>query len=159
MKDVWTRAARYAAVALLGSALPIGPSPASAQSGPVVTPPTWGGDVWSRPRLTGDWGGLRDELGKKGVALDVDALLMPQSVASGGKDTGTEFWGNATYTLNVDSDKLGLWPGARTTNSGSPGRARNSATTLFPPSARPSISVSTTRTRSRCTTTLRSRRG
>ncbi len=43
--------------------------------------------------------------------MDVDALLMPQSVASGGKNTGTEFWGNATYTLNVDSDKLGLWPG------------------------------------------------
>ncbi|MCZ6780031.1 MAG: carbohydrate porin, partial [Nitrospirae bacterium] len=51
------------------------------------------------------------ELGKKGVVLNVDALLMPQSVASGGKDTGTEFWGNATYTLQVDSGKLGLWPG------------------------------------------------
>ncbi len=45
MKDVWTRAARYAAVAVLGSALLIGPSPAGAQSGPVVNPPTWGGDV------------------------------------------------------------------------------------------------------------------
>lgn len=111
MNRFWIRGARYAAVALLGPALLLGPSPASAQSGPVANPPTWGGDVWSRPRLTGDWGGLRDELGKKGVTLDVDALLMPQSVASGGKNTGTEFWGNATYTLNVDSDKLGLWPG------------------------------------------------
>ncbi len=69
MKDVGTRAARYAAVAVLGSALLIGPSPAGAQSGPVATPPTWGGDIGSRPRLTGDWGGLRDELGKKSVAL------------------------------------------------------------------------------------------
>jgi porin len=55
--------------------------------------------------------GLRDQLGKKGVVLDVDAQLMPQSVVSGGRDTGFEFWGNATYTLNLDSQKMGLWPG------------------------------------------------
>ena len=111
MKDAWIKGARYAAVALLGYALLIDPCPANAQSGPVASPPTWGGDIWTRPRLTGDWGGLRDDIDKKGVQLDIDALLMPQSVVSGGKDTGTEFWGSATYTLNVDSDKLGLWPG------------------------------------------------
>jgi porin len=82
---------------------------ASAQ--PVDVPPTWGGDFWDRPRLTGSWWGLRDELGKKGVVLDVDALLTPQGVLSGGKDTGWKFWGNADYTLNVDTGKLGLWPG------------------------------------------------
>jgi hypothetical protein len=32
-------------------------------------------------------------------------------VASGGRDTGIEFWGNAEYTLNVDTGKAGLWPG------------------------------------------------
>ncbi len=111
MNSIWIMGARYAAVALLGPALLLGPSPANAQSGPVATPPTWGGDIGSRPRLTGDWGGLRDELGVKGVTLDTDVLLMPQSVVSGGKDNGTEFWGNATYTLNADFGKLGLWPG------------------------------------------------
>jgi len=40
-------------------------NPASAQ--PVEAPDTYGGDFWSRPRLTGDWGGLRDELAKKGI--------------------------------------------------------------------------------------------
>jgi hypothetical protein len=30
---------------------------------------------------------------------------------TGGRDTGSEFWGNADYTLNVDTGKLGLWPG------------------------------------------------
>ena len=48
--------------------------PASAQ--PVDIPATWGGDFWSRPRLTGSWGGLRDELGKKGVVLDLDLLQI-----------------------------------------------------------------------------------
>ena len=82
-----------------------------ARTQPVAIPETWGGDWLSRPRLTGDWGGVRDELGKKGVVLDVDALLSPQGVLGGGKDTGWEFYGNADYTLNIDTGKLGLWPG------------------------------------------------
>src|SRR5690242_9969506 len=78
---------------------------------PVAIPPTWGGDIMSRPRLTGDGDGLRDALGKKGVTLDFDMLLTPEGVASGGRNTGAEFWGNADYALNVDTGKLGLWPG------------------------------------------------
>lgn len=78
---------------------------------PVDVPPTWGGDLASRPRLTGDWGGVRDELGKKGIVLDIDLLLTPQSVVSGGRSTDTDLWGNAEYTLNVDTQKAGLWPG------------------------------------------------
>jgi porin len=109
MQGAWLRGARHVSVVLLGGALLIGPSPAGAQ--PVDVPPTWGGSFWDRPRLTGSWGGLRDELGKKGVVLDVDTLLTPQGVLSGGRDTGWEFWGNADYTLNVDTGKAGLWPG------------------------------------------------
>ena len=30
---------------------------------------------------------------------------------SGGRSTGGETWGNVDYTLNVDTEKLGLWPG------------------------------------------------
>ncbi len=82
---------------------------ASAQ--PVDVPATWGGDILSRPRLTGDWGGWRDELGKKGIVFDVDLLMTPQAVLSGGRNTGGDFWGNLDYTLNVDTQKLGLWPG------------------------------------------------
>jgi len=99
---------RLAGIALLGLLLLV-PGIASAQ--PYDVPPTWGGDLWSRSRLTGSWFGLRDELGKKGVVFDVDLLLTPQSVMTGGHDTGSEFWGNADYTLNVDIGKLGLWPG------------------------------------------------
>src|SRR3990172_12074662 len=84
------------------------PAGAGAQ---VTAPETYAGDLWLRPRLTGDGGGLRDELGKKGVVFDVDLILTPQGVLSGGRDTGWEFWGNAAYTLNIDTGKLGLWPG------------------------------------------------
>jgi porin len=78
---------------------------------PIDVPPTWGGDLWERPRLTGSWFGLRDEMGKKGVVLDLDMLLTPQGVLTGGRDTGAEFWGSAEYTLNLDTGKAGLWPG------------------------------------------------
>ena len=96
-------------IVVLGLALLITPVPASAQ--PVPVPETWGGDFLSRARLKGNWGGFRDELGKKGVVFDADLLLTPQGVASGGRDTEAEFWGNAEYTLNVDTGKAGLWPG------------------------------------------------
>jgi porin len=99
----------------IASAVPvaIGLMLASAQVGaqPYAVPPTWGGEFWSRPRLTGDWGGLRDELGAKGVVFDVDLLVTPQDTLSGGRSTGGDTWGNADYTLNVDTEKLGLWPG------------------------------------------------
>ena len=94
---------------LLALAFVILSSQASAQLADV--PATWGGDIFSRPRLTGDWGGLRDELAQKGIVFDVDLLLTPQIVMGGGRNTGGDFWGNMDYTLNVDTQKLGLWPG------------------------------------------------
>ncbi|MGH7301718.1 MAG: carbohydrate porin [Candidatus Rokuibacteriota bacterium] len=109
MNQRWIASARCAAMVLLGLLLLLAAVPAWAQ--PIDVPPTWGGDFWSRPRLTGSWLGLRDELGKKGVVFDVDLLLTPQSVMTGGRDTGSEFWGNADYSLNIDTGKLGLWPG------------------------------------------------
>lgn len=83
----------------------------SLQAMPTVTPETWGGDLASRPRLTGDWGGVRDDLAKKGVVLDLDLYWMPQKITSGGRETASGDWGNAIFTLNMDTQKLGLWPG------------------------------------------------
>jgi porin len=93
----------------LGVALLVASGSSLAQ--PYAVPPTWGGDFASRPRLTGGWGGERDQLGAKGVVLDVDLTATPMTVLSGGKSTGGDTWGNADYTLNVDTQKLGLWPG------------------------------------------------
>jgi len=58
---------RLVLAVIAGSALTAAP-PALAQ--PVEIPATFGGDFLSRPRLTGDWFGLRDEMGKRGVTLD-----------------------------------------------------------------------------------------
>lgn len=83
----------------------------SLQAMPYATPDTWGGDLASRPRLTGDWGGARDEMAKKGVVLDLDVYWMPQTITRGGKDEENGEWGNAIATLNVDTHKAGLWAG------------------------------------------------
>ncbi|MGR8980815.1 MAG: carbohydrate porin [Gammaproteobacteria bacterium] len=109
MKDILR--AKRGFSSLLASTLLIGLSPDSYALGPVEVPSTWGGDLSSRQRLTGDWAGVRDELGKKGVVLDANMFLLPGGVVTGGKDTGAEFWGNVDYTLNLDTEKMGLWPG------------------------------------------------
>lgn len=103
MKPHDTRAKTLALVACLVS-MPL-------CAAPYDVPSTWGGDLDSRPRLTGDWGGLRDDLAKKGVVLDVDAYWTPQKITSGGKDSSGGNWGNVNATLNVDTGKAGLWPG------------------------------------------------
>jgi porin len=93
-----------ALLSALGAALPL-------HAMPYATPDTWGGDLASRARLTGDWGGVRDDMAKKGVVLDLDLYWMPQTILDGGKDETSESWGNAIATLNVDTGKAGLWPG------------------------------------------------
>ncbi|MGZ8922789.1 MAG: carbohydrate porin [Methylosarcina sp.] len=96
---------------LLGFILSLGLGSDAHAIGPVEVPKTWGGDMPLRERFTGDWGGVRDEMGKKGVVLDANMLLLPGGIVTGGRDTDAEFWGNVDYTLNIDTDKLGLWPG------------------------------------------------
>ncbi len=90
--------------------------PAGAQLESV--PPTWGGPLLDRPRLTGDWGGFRDEMGKSGVTLDVDLTQVGQRVAGGGREEAGKYSGLFEYTLNLNSQKMGLWPGGFLTVQG-----------------------------------------
>ena len=74
------------------------------------------GDLWSRPGLTGDWGGLRNTMAKKGINLDVDLVQGVLGLNSGGSFRNHDsirypYGGHAEYRLNVDTGKLGLWPG------------------------------------------------
>ncbi len=84
---------------------------AASALGPVDVPPTYGGEILLRPRLSGDWFELRDKMAKKGIVWEADMFLLPQGVASGGTGTGAAFWGNIDYSLNLDTKKMGLWPG------------------------------------------------
>ena len=76
----------------------------------------YSGDLWSRTGLTGDWGGLRNTLAKKGINLDVDLVQSVLGLNTGGSFRNRDsmrypYGGYAEYHLNLDTGKLGLWPG------------------------------------------------
>ncbi len=67
--------------------------------------------IWTRDKLTGDWGGFRTDLAEKGISLEMRLTQIYQNVVSGGKETGGAYGGVMDYVLNVDGHKAGLWEG------------------------------------------------
>ena len=56
-----------------GSTLP----PVEGEAGPqLVEPVDYSGDLWTRPALTGDWGGLRNELSQKGLKFELSVTQV-----------------------------------------------------------------------------------
>ena len=82
----------------------------SAADAPPVKP--YSGDLWTRSTLTGDWGGQRNDLASRGVTIDLSLTQAALGIVHGGKDTGWQYGGGrGDIILNVDTQKLGLWPG------------------------------------------------
>jgi porin len=71
----------------------------------------YSGDLLSRSTLTGDWGGLRNEWAQKGITFDFNITQIGQGVVNGGKSGAWQYGGRGDLVVNVDSQKLGLWPG------------------------------------------------
>jgi porin len=71
----------------------------------------YSGDLWNRSTLTGDWGGVRNEWAAKGVTIDLDITQIGQGVVNGGKSGAWQYGGRGDLAINLDSQKLGLWPG------------------------------------------------
>ena len=78
----------------------------------ILPVPDYRGDFWNRQYLTGDWGGTRSDLARKGIQFDVDWTQTVQSVVSGGRDSGTRYGGSLDYNLHLDLYRMGLVPGA-----------------------------------------------
>lgn len=73
-----------------------------------------GESIWTRDKLSGDWGGLRSDLGKHGIDMDIKLSQFYQDVTSGGVDSGNngEFGYKADAWINLDAQKLfGSWDG------------------------------------------------
>jgi len=66
-------------VQVIGLAVVLCSPPAAAAQ--ITPPPTYGGDLWGRPWLTGDWFGGRDWLSKHGVDFDLDLTQVLLGVA------------------------------------------------------------------------------
>jgi len=73
--------------------------------------PDYSGSFLTRSTLTGDWGGARTDLAKKGVTFDTNLVLTEQGVVDGGANSQWENGGRAALLFKVDTGKLGLWPG------------------------------------------------
>src|SRR5215831_7828633 len=71
----------------------------------------YSGDIWSRSTLTGDWWGVRHQLADKGITFDVNITQVGQGVVDGGINGAWQYGGRGDTVMNVDSGKLGLWPG------------------------------------------------
>jgi hypothetical protein len=74
-------------------------------------PGTVTGNFWDQTQVTGDWGGTRTELARRGLFFDLYSTSTYQDVTSGGLKTGTAFLQNTQLSVNVDTGRAGLWSG------------------------------------------------
>jgi len=80
--------------------------------GSVVTQAADSNDsIWTRDKLSGDWGGLRTDLGERGIDFEFRFNQYYQDVTSGGVRENGEYAGKLDYIVNVNGEKLGLWRG------------------------------------------------
>jgi porin len=73
--------------------------------------PNYSGDLWTRSTLTGDWAGTRNQLADKGLTLDITYSQVYQGVVNGGLHDEWKYGGRGDLNFNLDTQKLGLWPG------------------------------------------------
>jgi porin len=61
--------------------------------------------------LTGDWYGLRKQMANKGLTFDMALVQVYQGDVAGGLDKGWNYGGRVDLNINLDTQKMGLWPG------------------------------------------------
>ena len=101
-----------AALVLALPGLPWSATAQDAQPAPSRTAADVIEDVWSRDKLTGDWGGLRTALHERGIDVSLRLSQYGQWVADGGVETSGEYGATMDYRVNADLSKLvGSWEG------------------------------------------------
>jgi hypothetical protein len=79
-------------------------------NGPVFgVPGTVLGGLRDRTQLTGDWGGRRTELARRGLFFDLYSTSAWQDVTSGGLKTGSSFVNIIQMPININSGRSGLF--------------------------------------------------
>jgi porin len=99
-----------------------GASKGDNSNGDEKEPAEYGGFWTTRPKLTGDWLGLRGDLRDCGITFDISSTQFFQGLTTGGFpreirlfETGLQsqwqYGGRLDYLVNVDGQKAGLWQG------------------------------------------------
>ncbi len=79
---------------------------------PALADQSAGDSLWTRDKLTGDWGGLRTDLSKRGLDIELRLSQFYQEVTSGGVNSNGEYGVKLDTWVNIDAQKLfGSWPG------------------------------------------------
>jgi porin len=65
-------------------------------------------NIWERQKIFGDIYGLRPELARYGISLDLRLSQYYQAITSGGVNTNDAYGDKLDYFLTVDAEKLGL---------------------------------------------------
>jgi porin len=68
---------------------------------------------WTRDFLTGNWGGLRDELYEHGIDITLAHFAEVFGVVDGGKQRASAYNGVSVISFDFYTGKLGLWPGGQ----------------------------------------------
>lgn len=68
-------------------------------------------DFLQRPTLLGDWGGLRTDFSKRGIEIKPSLTQFYQGLVGGDGDRSFQYGGKLDLLVNIDGQKLGLWPG------------------------------------------------
>ncbi|MBI5364759.1 MAG: carbohydrate porin [Planctomycetes bacterium] len=71
----------------------------------------YSGEVASRPYFSGDWGGGREQLARKGWRFEASFTQNLFGVVEGGRDEGWRYGGKLDLFVNADLDRMGVVPG------------------------------------------------
>jgi len=95
----------------------------------------YSGDFRTRPALTGDWGGRRQELMDKGLRFDMSLTQTFQHNWAGGTKYESTWQDGLDFGLQLDTGKMDLWPGGLLTIRGESrfGRSNNANTGALMP--------------------------
>ena len=80
--------------------------------------PDYSGGWTTRPFLSGDWGGSRQDWANMGIIFDLNWLQIGQGVVSGGVDKRWAYATNLDYNLSLDLARMNIMPGALITFRG-----------------------------------------
>ena len=109
LKNKWLPAVTANVLALITVGIPALTIAQASTSAPAATD-----SVWERDQLTGDWGGLRSDLAKHGLDIEIRNSHFVQKVTSGGAnpDADAEYGVKLDTFVNIDASKLfGSWDG------------------------------------------------
>ncbi|MDQ6473092.1 carbohydrate porin [Flavobacterium sp. LHD-80] len=67
--------------------------------------------IWTRKKLTGDWGGARSSLKKTGITIKSTLTNFYQGMVSGEGNKDFEFGSKLGFATILNGEKLGLWKG------------------------------------------------